>query len=58
MMDMIEIMFADMIEKKEYDKALFNLLAILNGDGGYYMDKHGLAKAIMNGIERFHNSKP
>jgi len=32
-----------------YKSHLFNLLAILHGDGGHYIDKHGVDKAVKDG---------
>jgi hypothetical protein len=30
---------------KEYQRLLLNLLAVIHGDGGHYVDKHGIYKA-------------
>ena len=32
-----------------------NLLAVLHGDGGQYLDKHGLEKACLDAIEKHYS---
>ena len=34
-----------------------NLLAVLHGDGGQYLDKHGLEKACLDAIEKYYSMR-
>jgi len=57
MTDIFEILISDMEKNKEYDKILYNLLAILNRDGGHYLQEHGLTKSVMHAINTFNESR-
>lgn len=57
MIDLFEILISDMENKKEYDKILLNLLAVLHRDGGDYTYEVGITKSVIKAISNFNESK-
>lgn len=54
----IQNLLDEAIERlQERERQLFNLIALLNRDGGHYQSKHGVEKAIKQGMKNYYDAR-
>jgi len=54
---MISDLSDKLIETKEYSHWFGEIMAIMHGDGGHYLDKHGAEKSTKDAVSKYHQLK-